>query len=648
MIHSRLRFAQLTPIVRASTGLLFRDQFNRADGPIGSNYTIDDANSWTVTGGKMQQITPGGSASSMRVTAIGQRLDWHVQCLVTKSVAQNYFTVQLRKYIPNGVGNFSTSRWHQFDNSSFTDGTDPNKARLYRIRDGAITRMTAGVNLVNTQGQAYRYNASRIGNELKFYIDGVIQIDTTDALNAEAGYLGMDASGQGGSGTITVQDLIVTSARLITINGLPTGYKIRVGTLVSSMAMSGTATTLDLAGTQLPAAKVEILDPVNMVVATIIPSDGVWGGDVYTYTDYTSRNGYDDTFDFGSSLDTTGVRYSGATPWSKLNTQTTGSDTVSGGYLTMNTPVSGAMNPMFYYQTGDSPASDGSWKTYINPAINANNYAAQGILLRESSTGKCLFFCYGYDNGAKLQVRKMPTGFGSWSANYIATAVSDWVGWLEVVRDGTNLLFLTSEDNSTWIEVLRVAVTTDFTVGPDQIGPASASANGVAFAAPFAEWRKNHRALAYSFPIPSPGAENGVLGWTNVTNVIGSRTGVAHTGSLGFDIVNSGAFEVYMKLNPIGWTNTQLDSGFTVTLKGWGFTWTGATSSQRIRLDCLDGLGASLGQVFTSNWGPAASPTQKTCQMTVPAGTRSFKITFEGTCTAASDCWLDDLELIFS
>jgi hypothetical protein len=40
--------------------------------------------------------------------------------------------------------------------------------------------------------------------------------------------------------------------------------------------------TLDLFGTQLPAAQVEILDNTDAVVKVFAPTDGVWGGDRYS------------------------------------------------------------------------------------------------------------------------------------------------------------------------------------------------------------------------------------------------------------------------------------------------------------------------------------------------------------------------------
>jgi hypothetical protein len=66
-------------------------------------------------------------------------------------------------------------------------------------------------------------------------------------------------------------------------SGLPAGFKLRVAGIVSTAAAgAGDTVSVDLLGTRLPVARLEILDASNTLVKTYTPSNGVWGGDYYS------------------------------------------------------------------------------------------------------------------------------------------------------------------------------------------------------------------------------------------------------------------------------------------------------------------------------------------------------------------------------
>lgn len=268
-------------IARSTSGLLFRDDFDRADGAVGSNWTVDVAGggTWSISNGKLRADTVAAQSQVLKLVPVADRLDWHVQWYVAKSVPQNYLTAQLRRYLPNGPGNFATSRWHQFDNSSFTDGTDPNKARLYRIRDGAITRIAAGATNVNTQDQVYRCVASRVGTEAKMWVDGTLEINQVDANNVEAGGFAWNANGQGGAAVILVEQFIACAARNVQVSGLQLGQKAKIGTSTSAGADGTGIVQVDIGGQLLPCPQLQILSPVDAVLATM--TDSIYGGDAY-------------------------------------------------------------------------------------------------------------------------------------------------------------------------------------------------------------------------------------------------------------------------------------------------------------------------------------------------------------------------------
>lgn len=362
---------------------------------------------------------------------------------------------------------------------------------------------------------------------------------------------------------------------------------------------------------------------------------------------------YDDEFDCGTSIDTTGGRFSGANAWTLLN-QRGGSAPQSGGQLSLTCATSAnTHDPIIAVQ---SLSGDGVFQSTGTVALGGPNFAGLGIALRESSTGKMLCFGASDDVGYKFQVRRVPNGstttFTNWTANYNAadgTAPTNLTGWYEVERKSGTLIFVSSLDGSNWREVFRVAQTADFTTAPNQVGlwtnqPSSSPAITVGV---FDYFLKNPtRSLPYGVPISNPSATLAIAApWTNVTNVLQTRGSVGRGGSPAFAITSVGAFECYQEWAPTGF-DTIFDSGTTTaTFAGWGAPWTGATTSYHIEIAAYDAGGSQLATASSGTWTPSATFSQKNCAITIPATTRKLRMTWKGTCTAAQDGWLDDLTL---
>jgi hypothetical protein len=140
-----------------------------------------------------------------------------------------------------------------------------------------------------TAGVEYRINASYIGTSQKGWINstlGALATNDATAANQANGGVALETWGQPAgptTATATIDDVIICSSSTVTITGLPNGYKLRVAGIVSATATGGAAVSVDLVGTQLPVAQIEILDSANTVVKVFAPADGVWGGDQYTY-----------------------------------------------------------------------------------------------------------------------------------------------------------------------------------------------------------------------------------------------------------------------------------------------------------------------------------------------------------------------------
>lgn len=259
-------------MARSASGLLFRDDFARADGAPGASYVIENG-AWAIVGGKLVATVTSGVATIMRLAALAARVNQHVQLDVAKS------DLHVTAY-PIARRNGTT--WYQFDVGASVDGTDPNKTRLYRTTAGAGVRLNGGQLPGIVVNVAERITLSVLGATQNGWVDGANLTTAADntAANQVAGGLAFQTFGNAGGGNATLDNLVVCADRLIGAMRLPIGYKIRVGALVSAASVNGDV-TLDLAGTSLPAAGVDVLDGANNVVQTVTPADGVWGGDLY-------------------------------------------------------------------------------------------------------------------------------------------------------------------------------------------------------------------------------------------------------------------------------------------------------------------------------------------------------------------------------
>lgn len=196
---------------------------------------------------------------------------------------------------------------------------------------------------------------------------------------------------------------------------------------------------------------------------------------------------WDDFFSTGSNVDTAGIRFTSAKPWTKQNYGTS-TDSVSGGQLAITTQGSANLqDPRIITESLSGAGSTWRFRCGVASLSTDANYNGIGMMLRESATGKILSYGFVMDASLRqLQIRRQPGGFSSWTGNYnlVATSFgSYYTGELEIENTGTNLIFRRLE-SGIWTQRQSILLTADFTTAPDQIGmwvngPTSTSAVGV-------------------------------------------------------------------------------------------------------------------------------------------------------------------------
>jgi len=112
----------------------------------------------------------------------------------------------------------------------------------------------------------------------------VLRVNLTDAaLNAVTGRTGLLTGWYTSTSDYhEFDDFAVYKRNTVTMSGLPTGHKLRVGARIA--VESGGTATVDLLEDLCPRVSAEVLNVGGLVVARHTPSGGVWGGDTYSYT----------------------------------------------------------------------------------------------------------------------------------------------------------------------------------------------------------------------------------------------------------------------------------------------------------------------------------------------------------------------------
>jgi hypothetical protein len=250
--------------------LLFRDDFNRPDGAVGSDW-VAESGTWQIVNNALQTSVAQSQTAVLRLGALANRQDYHVQLRSSRSQLINYAPMMVRR---------AYNMMYQLDLGSTNEaGGVP---RLYRL-NGWWNLLKYGT-FKSVADSSYRITFSAIGSSLRVWINGGREITAEDGLggNLVPGNFALQAYAGSVPGTMRFDDVVICSGRTITVTGVPVGYRVRVVGSVSPPAGSGGTVTLDLFGTQLPAAQVEILDNTDAVVKVFAPTDGVWGGDRYS------------------------------------------------------------------------------------------------------------------------------------------------------------------------------------------------------------------------------------------------------------------------------------------------------------------------------------------------------------------------------
>ncbi len=265
---------------RTSTGLLFSDDFNRADGPPGANYTAI-AGVWVIAGNKLS-VTTTTLNDRLEVTGLGNVQNAYVQVKANRASLLNYAGFNMRHFTTG------YTFWYQIDTGASTDG-DADRPRGYSHLNGSYFKIAVGApGQSGAAGADALLQASALGSPtvVRFGSNGLVAQNTDPNPQSEvAGKLELYAQAQNPGGTlgltVTFENLVVCSSENIIISNIPDNWKVRIAGVPDSAAAADGLVVVNTFGLEMPFTDIRILDDTGTEVKTLTPAGGVFCGDVY-------------------------------------------------------------------------------------------------------------------------------------------------------------------------------------------------------------------------------------------------------------------------------------------------------------------------------------------------------------------------------
>jgi hypothetical protein len=302
-------------------------------------------------------------------------------------------------------------------------------------------------------------------------------ISSTGATSIVSGGPGITitSTGPGGTGTVTVTNSGVTqiiAGTNVTIS--PVGGTGAV-TINSSGGGGGSLTVTD--GTN-SVSSVTNLAVSGAVITTSGSAHAQINVNVTPDTHPVTPYANNDEFEYGTTLDTTGARFSGANAWSWQQQNTASAVVTSGSLIVTGQVTSSAVNNVI---TQALPSGACTFVVKAGGVIPFSGNAFVPIFLLESSTGKA--FGIGIYNNAGVAdiVSVAGTLTGGWTSNPIAnaSAPSCWnyaivlpppQWYWRVVIGSTTFALSYSSDGLLWHTYGTFTTATYFTTAPNEIG----------------------------------------------------------------------------------------------------------------------------------------------------------------------------------
>lgn len=247
------------PINLTSTGLLFIDDFNRADGAPGSDWSVQ-AGTVAIVSNRLRASTAGARARTVNYSDRGT--------IVHQGIAR----------INGGAAGGVTCKHTSGGSFYYIQFQELNKFFLF-LFTGGYTAVAGPIAFTYAASSDIPFKFVVAPSSQRFWAGAsgsASASGTNTGLNASSGTAGIHLNN---TGNVEIDDSTHYASNVVTVTGLPSGWKARISTRVATE--SGGTASVDLDKDLCPRPLLEILDGSDVVQEDL--TTDVWGGDVYEF-----------------------------------------------------------------------------------------------------------------------------------------------------------------------------------------------------------------------------------------------------------------------------------------------------------------------------------------------------------------------------
>lgn len=273
-------------ITKTASGLLYADDFNRADEDLVDSVDWEGSLALDLISNEIKTDpldTSGYELCLLTQAAVSQQGEMVVQCKVLLADNFNFSTPH-----PGVVVAGDLSRFHSFNlELKMFQNNNPSQFRLWYTVTGLPV-----IELINDTSLTLAFQTYY---DIKLWVkDGFQRIWFDGVVRGTASYTGNDAQvwspgiSRGGSGLVAgtyakFDDFHSYKSNIVTVTGLKSGYKAKVGTAPAVSEIAGSA-AVDIEGQNAPVSTIKVLTSSESLVEELA-SAAAYGGDTWLYTE---------------------------------------------------------------------------------------------------------------------------------------------------------------------------------------------------------------------------------------------------------------------------------------------------------------------------------------------------------------------------
>lgn len=274
-------------------GTLVRDSSGKraaySSSPVAPISEAFDLADWIEDGPGALSITSG----ELGYTNAGSDNDVTIREVASENVAQDAFIQVVVSQASNGstpthgaalrmdAVAAPNNKFVEIRGSSLAGGT------FGLVERAAGTTLQTALTTESAWALPTRLSFAALGSDAWGYDFDTLESYALSGLTVDGTFAGWVKHGGSGGASRRISDYYRMTSRYLTVSGLPSGAVVRIldalDAELATAGESGGGASVDLLQVEFPRPrKVQVLDSLGAPIGAIEPSDGVWGGDVYS------------------------------------------------------------------------------------------------------------------------------------------------------------------------------------------------------------------------------------------------------------------------------------------------------------------------------------------------------------------------------